>query len=268
MALKLTVPVGAALVVIGAAAAASCGRAMRPAVEPELAACLPSNTLAIVGVDLARFRGSPLYSALPPELTALLEPAREASYVVLAYNGKTALGVARGTFRSAPAGGVLLAKGLAAFGRPETIRAADSQRKTGKTGAGWLLQRADSVARQQAIWGIAVGGTTLPFPGNAANLNRLLRDADYVTLGVTPGDTVSVNATAVHRTETSAREFEATVRGIASLASSLAGSKAGQPGRDVGFLRTLQVRREGLTVHTALSATPAEIANALGVAAR
>lgn len=109
------------------------------AVDPALAACVPSDTLALAGVNLEQLRASALYRRLPPGAAPFLEPLRNASYLLLAWNGKDVLAIARGTFREPPAGAVLLAKNLAVSGSPEAVRVAAAQRKTGQTGARWLL---------------------------------------------------------------------------------------------------------------------------------
>src|SRR5579872_7424189 len=95
--------------------AVSCRNAQRPphAIETAMASCVPSTATLLAGVDLTRLRASPLYSKLPPSATALIEPLREAHYLVVALDGKNLLVIARGAFLQAPAGATLLAKDLA-----------------------------------------------------------------------------------------------------------------------------------------------------------
>src|SRR5664279_6460852 len=82
----------------------------RQAVDAALTACVPPDTLALAGVNLEQVRASALYQKLPPGAAAFLEPLRNASYLLLAYNGKDVLALARGAFPEAPAGAVLLTK--------------------------------------------------------------------------------------------------------------------------------------------------------------
>ena len=173
---------GGAAGVAVVALAASCRLAgPPPVVDPALANCLSSDTLAVAGVNLGLVRASALYGRLGPAAAAFLEPYREADYALFAYNGKDVLAVARGTFRAAPPGAVLLAKGCAR-GTAEAVRAAAAQRKTGASGAQWLLDRGAEAGRFGQIWAVARGEGALAFPGNAANLSRLLSLTEYATL--------------------------------------------------------------------------------------
>src|ERR1035437_3881798 len=91
----------------------------RQAVDAALTACVPPDTLALAGVNLEQLRASAIYQKLPPGAAAFLGPLRNASYLLLAYNGKGVLAIARGAFREAPPGAVLLAKDLAVSGSPK-----------------------------------------------------------------------------------------------------------------------------------------------------
>jgi hypothetical protein len=233
--------------------------APRPAVDPALTACIPPDTLALAGVNLDRFRASVLYQKLPPGAAAFLQPLRDASYLLLAYNGKDVLAVARGSFPQPPAGAVLLANGLAASGSEQAIRAATAQRKTGRTGAPWLLDRAAGPAAAGQLWVIAQGGVAFPLTGDAANLNRFLSLTDYATIAIHLDSGVRIDALGAGRTPESAQHLEETLRAFLSLAAT--GAQRDRPLADL--LHSVQVQRDGLTVRAAIAATPEQIARLL-----
>ena len=235
----------------------------RPAADPALASCIPPDTLALAGVNLEQFRASALYRKLPPGALAFLEPVRKASYLLLAYNGKDVLAVARGSFAEPPAGAVLLAKDLAVSGSPQSIQAATAQRNTGRTGAPWLLDRAATAAGAGQVWAIAQGGVAFPLTGDAANLNRFLSFVEYASLAIRLDSGVRIDALGAGRTPESAQHLEETLRAFFSLAA--AGTSRDRP--VAGLLRSVQLRRDGLTVRAAIAATPEQIASFVGVLA-
>jgi len=247
------------------ALAASCRPAgPPPLVDRALANCLPSDTLVVAGVNLSLVRASALYGRLGPAAAAFLEPFREADYALFAYNGKDVLAVARGVFRAAPPGAVLLAKGLAVWGSPEAVRAAAAQRKTGVTGAQWLLDRSAEAGRFGQIWAVARGQGALSFPGNAANLSRLLSFTEYATFAGKFTDRIELQATGVARDDASAQRLEENLRGFVSLAILAAARDAAL----AAPLRALQVSRQGAAVHASLSVSPEQAAALLGLATR
>lgn len=225
------------------------------AVPDALAICTTPDTLALAGVNLDQLRASPLYQLLPPGAAAFLQPLRDASYLLLAYNGKDVLAVASGTFRDPPAGSVLLAKGLAVSGSPDAIRAATAQRKTGHAGARWLLDRAPA----GQIWAVAVGGVAFPLTGDAANLNRFLSFADYASLAIRLDNGVRLDALGAGRTPESAQRLEESLRAFLTLAA--AGASRDRPLADL--LRAIQLQRDAFTVHVSFAATPGQVANLL-----
>jgi hypothetical protein len=198
----------------------------------------------------------------PPGAAAFLQPLRDASYLLLASNGKDVLAVARGSFREPPAGAVLLAKDLAVAGSPQAIRAATAQRQTGRTGAAWLLERAPGPASASQIWVIAQGGVAFPLTGNAANLNRFLSLVEYASLAIHLDAGVRIDALGAGRTPESAQRLEETLRAFFSLAA--AGAQRDRP--LAGLLHSVQLQRDGLTVHAAIAATPEQAANLVGSA--
>jgi hypothetical protein len=211
--------------------------------------CVPPDALAVAGLHLDQIRASNSYRNLPPGWLALLEPLRDANYLMLAYNGKDALAIARGRFAAAPAGTVLLAPDLALAGAPDAIRGAVRQRATGQPGPSSLLARSQPIA-DRPIWAVARGARPLPLTGNAANLNRLLRFTDYATIAATVNSTIELEASGFCPTADAARQLEETLRGLISLAT------ATTHDRDLAALmRSVQLRREDATVHVSLSAS-------------
>jgi len=188
----------------------------------------------------------------PLAARALAEPLRDAGYLLLASNGKDIVAIARGGFREAPAGATLVAPGLAVTGSPDSVQAAIAQHKAGRNGAPDLLAHAASFADSRQIWMVARGGVPLPVTGNAANLNRLLRDTEYAGIAVRLGSGIEIEATAVGRTAESGREFEENLRAILSLT---AAASARQPDV-VALIRSVQIRREDRTVRASLSGGP------------
>jgi hypothetical protein len=249
---------GSAALVALAAAAVSCGSVSAPAgVGRDMATYIPADTLLLAGLNLDEVRASPLYPKVPPAVRALAEPLRDAGYLLLASNGRDIAAIARGRFREAPPGATLAAHGLAVSGSPDSIRAAIAQHKTGRNGAPDLLARAASVADGKQIWMVARGGIPLPVAGNAANLNRLLRDTEYAAIALRIGSGIEVEATAIGRTEEAGREFEENLRAILTLA---AAADARQPDL-VALIRSIQIRREDATVRVSFSGGPDSVAN-------
>jgi len=255
---------GAAGVAVVALAASCRPAGPPPVVEPALANCVPSDTLAVAGVNLDLLRAAALYGRLGPAAAAVLEPYREAGYALFAYNGKDLLAVARGAFRAAPPGAILLARGLAVWGSPAAVRAAAAQRKRGATGAPWLLDRAAEAGRFGQIWAVARGGGALALPGNAANISRLVSLTEYATFAAKLADGMEFRAAGVAHDAAGAQRLEESLRGLVSLALLGAARNAALSAP----LRALQVSREGSAVHVTLSASPEEAAALFGLAAR
>jgi hypothetical protein len=254
---------GAAGIAVVALAASCRPAGPPPIVDAALANCLSSDTLAVAGVDLRLVRASAAYGRLG-SAAAFLEPFREADYALLAYNGKDLLVVGRGAFAAAPAGAVLLARGLAAWGSPAALRAAAAQRQTGATGAPWLLDCAAEAGRFGQIWAVVRGEGALTFPGNAANLSRLLGFTEYATFAAKLTDGIDLQAAGVTRDAAGAERLEERVRALVSLALLGAGRNAAL----AAPLRALKLSRQGAAVHVTLTASPEQAAALLGLAAR
>ena len=241
---------GFAVLVALAGSAIACRAINAPAgVGRDMASSIPADTLFLAGLNLDELRASPLYPKLPPAVRALAEPLRDAGYLLLASHGRDLVAIARGRFREAPPGATLVAPGLAVTGAPDSVRAAIAQHKTGRDGAPDLLARAASLADGKQIWMVARGGVSLPVTGNAANLNRLLRDTEYAALAARIGSRIEIEAIAVGRTAEAGREVEENLRAILSLT---AAANARQPDL-VALIHSIQLRREDRTVRVALS---------------
>jgi hypothetical protein len=220
------------------------------AVDPEAASCIPADTLVLAGVDLDRLRAAPLYSKLPAAAAAMAGAFAGASSALLAYNGKDLLGIARGSFATAPAGGTLAAPNLALFGTPQLVAAAMAQRRSRTAGAPALLARAESIAAGRQIWIVIQGGVALPLSGNAANLSRLLHNTESATVTANFDSGLALEVTAIGRTTDSARDIEETVRADITLA---AAAEVRQPDM-AKLLRSIRIDREDRSVRITLSA--------------
>jgi hypothetical protein len=243
---------------------AGCRTAVPPgaAVDPRLAVCMPGDASVLAGLDLSRLRASPLYPALPATLLATADTLRDASYAVVALRGKDLWIAARGAFHGkAPAGGTLLEPDLAVAGSSDAVAAAAAQFRAGRpSAAAGLLDRAEPLAGKHALWIVARGSAPLPLTGNGENLNRLLRLADFTTIAADFSSGLALDAAAVCRDATLAREFEETLRALLSLA----GAANTRRPEIAGVLNSAAIRRDGLTVRLSFSAGPQAAAQLLG----
>lgn len=233
---------------------AACGSHRTPhAISDEMAVFVPADTVVLAGLRLDRIRETSLYPALPAAWRALLEPLRDATDLLVAYNGSDLLMIASGRFPSAPPGAVLLGPTLALAGSPAAIRAATGQRASGRTGAPRLIARAEPAAGKP-VWLAIGGGASMPLPGNFANLNRVLKLVDYATFTAGVDSRVDVRATGVCRTANDGQQLEESVRALLSLAA------AGTRDADLAALfQSVQLTRDGSTVQMAVSAAVPEL---------
>jgi len=255
----------AACLALAFAATLGCRPAAAPeAADPALASCVPLSAALLAGIDLDRLRAAPLYSKLP--IAALLgaQPLAGADNALLVWSGRDLLIVARGAFREAPAGATLLEPGLAVSGSPDSIRAAAAQHRTGRTGAPDLLAHAATIAPDNQIWAVERGGIALPLSGNLANLNRILRAAEWTALTARIDAGLELRATAACATSEGARQIEESVRGLISLA---AVSLARQPDLAT-LLRAAEVSRENTTVRVSLPVPGAQAARLIEIFSR
>jgi hypothetical protein len=236
----------------------------RAAIDPILASCIPPGTVAVAGVDLEALRKSPAFPKLPAAAVSILDPLKNASYALTAWNGKDLLFVARGDFHEVPAGSTLLDSHLALSGSPEMLQAATAQHKLATTGEPELLAHAESVAGGKTVWVVARGNANLPLAGNASNINRFLHYTDYTAFTAEIGDRTMIEATGYCRRPDAAARFEESLRAFLSLAAM---GYARQP-EIAALLKSAEVQREGTVVHGTLSAPTDEALRLLLGAAR
>ncbi len=196
----------------------SCGHA--PPADPA-AAAIPAGTIALAGIDVAALQHSPLSAELPPSARSFLNAAPGASSLLLAWNGRDLLTLAKGDFAAPPSGFTAIGPHLAASGSAEIVRASRAQFGTGRTGAPGLVATASAAAPGHAIWIVTAGDAQLPFSGNLAMLARLLRYARYTTAAVQVGESLTVDATGDCPSPANARELEEKLRALVSLLSAV-----------------------------------------------
>src|SRR5262249_37337262 len=148
-------------------------------------------------------------------LTAFLDPLREASALLMVWNGSDLLLLARGSFRQPPSGYTMIGDSTAAAGAPDRIRAAQAQFRAGESGVPNLVKLIPAAA----IWAVVERDGKLPLTGNLSNLNNLFGEADYTTAAAQMSDPVNLSATALCPTPENARRLEQSVRALATLAA-------------------------------------------------
>jgi hypothetical protein len=228
---------------------------------PDLAACLPPDSVLIAGADLAGLRASPLYAKLPATARSFLAQFEGVSTALASYNGADLLVAARGAFRSPPAGATMLAPDLALFGSPQRVAAAAAQYKSGRTGAPQLLAQAQAVSASKQLWIAARGNAPLPIAGNVANLLAILRNATFVTVTAQIATDVALELRASARDENAARAIEETFRADLTLAA------AGEAKREdfASALRRAHVSRADREVRVSLELTADAAARLLAI---
>jgi hypothetical protein len=229
---------------IALAMLAACRTSTPPdAIDSALSARVPAATIALAGLDLDRLRPSPLYANLPPAALAFLQPFDHARHVLIAWSGGELLAIARGVVP----GATQLAPDIALSGAPNLIAAAAAAHPPAQ-----ILGPAGSVAGAAPVWIAIRGGIALPLEGNLANLNKLLHDTEFVTLGVQPGDPSDFQLAAHCPSPETALRFEQSLRAIVSLAIA---TVARQPGT-AGLLQSIRIQRDDRVVQVSLSAAP------------
>jgi len=203
------------------------------AIDPALFARVPAATVALAGVDLDRLRASPLYVRLPPGALAFLAPLAHARRVLISSTGAELLTIARGVVP----GATQIAPDVALSGAPDLIAAASAAHPPAA-----ILAPAESVAGSP-VWIAIRGGVALPLEGNLANVNNLLRGAEYITVTLDGGDPADLRLVARCATPEAALHFEQSFRALVSLAAVHA-----------GVLESVRIGRQERVVHVSLSA--------------
>jgi len=206
--------------------------------DREITANIPPGTIALAGMDLDKLRATTLASLLPP-ITA------NASYALGTYNGRNSLLLLRGHFREAPPGTVLISDTLAVLGKQQSGAGEAPTR---------LLEIAERVAPAGPVWIVSRGGVTLPFSGNAANINQVLRLADFVTAVAHVGSSIQIDATAECANSANSTHLEENLRAIRTF---LEAANPRSP------LQSLEIRRDDKVVHASITTTPEMLQNFL-----
>lgn len=231
-----------------AAAAAACRTGPPPAIPREMAQCVPPGAVVLAGARLEALRASPLYPRLPASAVAFLQPFRDASDLLLVFNGADLLLIARGHFREAAPGATLAGGNLMLSGSAALVQAALAQRRSGAPGSKDLLAQAEAGAAGHEIWAATRGGVNLPLTGDASNLNRLLWLAQFATVGLRAEPPMQLDFAAQCATPGAANHLEETLRAFLSLAA----AGVARQKELAAILKAADVRRDGERVQAAL----------------
>jgi hypothetical protein len=232
--------------------APACRQGPPPSISEAVASSVPAGTIALAGIDLAALHRSNLYPRIPRAARSFLEAPGGASHLFFAWNGKTVLTLAEGSFSAAPPGFTLISRHVAAAGSADALRAAEAQRKTGRTGAPDLLAHAANLAANDTVWVVAAGDANLPFSGNLANLARLLRYTRYTTAAARIDDRITLQAGGLCAGPAQARELEEKLRALVSFFSAAASRRPGL----AQIWSSLRIAANGDTVRVSLALSP------------
>jgi len=216
-----------------------------------MAACVPPGAATLAGAKLDALRAWPMFPRLPAAAQNFLQPLQDARSLLLVFNGAEILLIAQGRFREAAPGATLIGSSLMLSGAPALIQAALAQRRSGNPGSRDLLAEASAVAAGHAAWIASRGNVHLPLSGDAENLNRFLRMAQFAALGLRVEPPMQLDFTARCPTVEAASHLEETLRAFLSLtAAGVARQK-----ELAAMLRAAEVRRDGSTVQASLTAS-------------
>ena len=199
-----------------------------------LTSYVPSDTVALVGVEMGALKATPVYRKLETrgwlkldELAGRsgIDPRKDVSELLIASNGKDAVVIGRGRFQlkeSLPAGYKVEKPepDIAVAGPERAVRAALDQHRNG--GGAAIVKRAQTLRGQNQIWIVATDAGALadqfaPREGNAANLRPLARGIGETTLLVDLRTGLRAAATAACADSGSARKLADAMRGLAGM---------------------------------------------------
>jgi len=243
----------------------SCRHGPPSAIPTDLVSCIPPGALALAGANLDALRASSLFPHLPASALDFLKPLEGASHLLTVFNGADILLAARGHFREAAPGATLAGSDLMLSGSPALIQAALAQRRSGVPASKDLVVQASNAAAGHALWIVTRGSVPFPLSGDAANLNRLLRNAQFATAGLRIEARAQIDFTAQCAAPDTARELEETLRAFLSL--SAAGLARRQP-ELAAVLRAANVQRDGGIVRASIAAQADSIGELLDLFAR
>jgi len=245
--------VHAGMAVVLAVMAGGCGGGgPAPAIPREMTDCVPASALMVAGARLDTLRASPFYSRLPGAARSFLEPMRDASVLLAAFDGSGILLVEQGHFRETPPGATQAGPDLVLSGSPALVDAAQAQRRGGRHTDSALVAQAEGAASGHALWIAARGRVDLPLTGDLANLTRLLRQADFATLGLRLDPSPGVDFTAQCTSPEAARHLEETLRAFLSLTAAGVARQAAL----AAMLRGAEVKSDATSVRATLTAPP------------
>jgi hypothetical protein len=262
--IELTMDLRIGFLLFFCALLAGCGGSLtrRGPLDPGLAAFIPPDSVALVGVRVDQVRKTSIYRKLgagkrvPRFDDFRVEDVHE---LLLASDGKNVLAIARGDFHPNPS--FTLADNKTALAGPEAmVRAAISRYKSGAHDAPRdLMARAQGLPADTQIWAVVSGWRgidpeQLRAMGNAANVDRLMRSVEGANLTVDLRAGVHATLSGDCRTEADAGSLADSLRGLASLAR--IGLTHNQPDL-VPVFDGIQVRQEGRGVKMNLDVSQA-----------
>jgi hypothetical protein len=238
---------------LAALAALYCGPARGP--FGVAGSCIPDDTQILAEVNLKQLRASTLYQNLP----SWAKQASNDDDLLVAFNGTDLLMISRGRTGPPPAGWTQVEPGLAVSGSDSAVRAALMQHERKSRGPEALLRQATAIAGGKPVWVFIRGGTLLPLTGNASNLQPLLRGADYAAITATLSPPAQVAAAIRARNADDAVRIQKTLDAFVMLAS-----MGSDPELD-STLKTIQIRRDGLTVEVTVPVAGDRLSYLLGL---
>jgi hypothetical protein len=225
-------------------------------IDPALERLVPSDTIFITGAKIAEIQNTPVYQkwlgqvALPQleDFTKRtgVDPRKDLSEVISCSNGKSAILLARGTFRASDLerrleanGATKVAyKGRNLFGNersavmfmssstavagstPELKAIIDQPSNRGLPPA--LRDKVASIGAGNQVWAAAVGGLQglnlgVPDNSNLGTALRLLQGIDSADIGIDLRNGLDLKAEADCKTDRDAKRLNDAVRGIVGL---------------------------------------------------
>ena len=224
-------------------------------VSPALERLVPSDTVVVLGINFAALHDTPVYQKLIarvplPQLDELqkqtgLDPRRDLSEILVCSNGKTALLLVRGKFRSADLEARVKSRGMtpsnykghnlygddraainflddstAALGSPMEVRALIDQMSAGQGGLpADLRDLLRTLPEGEQVYAALTGGIqnlNLPLPreGNLGNALDALRSVETATLGMNLSKGIDAVAAVNCKTEGDAKFVHDLLRGL------------------------------------------------------
>jgi hypothetical protein len=221
-------------------------------VDSSLAALVPADAIILTGVRLADLRGTALYKKLEAENRlgglddvtrgANFDPRKDVDELLLAYDGRETVALARGRFEPRPPDGAtrsdykgvtiysqsegayaVLDSAIAAAGPLTAVRKAIDRKQGGGAGPEALLARARDAASGGQIWFVANGWGNLPGRaaaegGNLGNLTRVINSIQSATGSVEVASGVATKFEARWAAEPDAKTLADSLRGMVGLA--------------------------------------------------